>query len=37
MDRREPLLMFLRFNPEYDDVRNDSRFQALVACLKLPD
>jgi hypothetical protein len=36
-DARGPLVPATKFSPLFDDVRSDSRFQALVARLKMPD
>ena len=36
-DERENFLSFVKFDPAFDDVRDDPRFRALVARLKLPD
>jgi len=36
-DERDPLLINLRIDPLYDDVRSDPRYLALLARLKLPD
>ena len=36
-DERENFVSFVKFDPAFDDVRDDPRFRALVARLKLPD
>jgi TolB-like protein/DNA-binding winged helix-turn-helix (wHTH) protein len=36
-DERENFLSFVKFDPAFDNVRDDPRFRALVARLKLPD
>ena len=37
MDRRETTVGFVKFSPDYDDVRSDPRFQELVTRLKIPE
>jgi len=36
-DEREALVPWTKFTPEFDNVRSDPRFKALVARLKIPD
>ena len=36
-DERENFVSFVKFDPAFDDIRDDPRFRALVARLKLPD
>jgi len=37
VDRKETVARFLKVSPQFDDLRSDPRFQALVARLNLPD